>query len=113
MANSMLAALRNAMHAGPADDAPESGEMDVPMGGRPDTQTEETSMSVNQGTSAARNSGGHYRPSDRPKRRRMPSRPLTPKARRAAQWPSGKRSPQFSVLKASKATASACLLRST
>ena len=53
MATSMLAALRNAMHAGPADDIPDSGDEDVPMGGRPDTQTEENSMSVNQNASAA------------------------------------------------------------
>ncbi len=53
MANSFLAAIRAATGSGAVEHTPDSGNEDVPTGGRPDTQEEEISMSVNNGTSAA------------------------------------------------------------
>lgn len=53
MAKSMLAAIRAALHAEAAELVPDIGEDGVPLGGRQDTQQEETQMSVNKGKPAA------------------------------------------------------------
>lgn len=58
MSNSILAAVRAAMHADPAEESPDEGEGGVPTGGRHDSQQEETSMSETDGKPAATTEAG-------------------------------------------------------